>query len=636
MLVTTKSVTKFEKYPEYFNIKLQISDTLEFELLCNESTRMINATKLIKQCGYDDNILNSWRKNISTFKLIDTYCVMRYNQPYYFYNGKSIWKEWSDKSYNFTIMTPVDDCVNEKSMIKKSLIITNPNVNIMTNPLTTGPNDFRGVYIIYDLIPEILRLLSYEYRVIANNFESRIIPILNMKNTNLSKEIHNYDKLLQSIKCKIDSITTDPLKKGHEAELIMLEIFQENGFPNMTKSTKRAMDLVERELNLYVEIKNKNTINKKDRGKFYRDALATNATLSVMIDCNPNPSLNFEFKQRPARLYLSWNHLNVDTFNLIRNTVVNINHQEENDIEMKEFIDNMPLPQRVDEAIFEKLNNILNDMITKMSARVQCEDYLDKSLINLDVTLVNLLSKNKPTALFVKYNMEQFMKGYWTVRIYNDFVQFCLDKKLPNLPEQKFRTIMKAICGKPRNTDKHPETGEKYHTTIYVIQHDAIEAINRAFPNIDEAIDKVLIEKNKSLEEQKSKEKEIYETKKEIVGDFINANKSKFENGYGVDNINIQFRKFVEKGGYDINFVITPNDLSSILKNEYCDSFMDPQTKTRKTKYVLWNSDLCNALHEDLKTFKKNHKGYDYKTYFEFMKNNNAYCFSNEIYNKYI
>ena len=145
---------------------------------------MFNANHLLKQFCINQESIKQWKRNIVTKNLIDSLSKIKTGTYHYLYNNETIW----DKDENI-----ITELLNKNNKVSKSLL-SERNDDITFSIESGHNNPLKGTWYTYEQFPEILRLISIEFRILANHYESLLLPLLTDKDETFENHVNWLNK----------------------------------------------------------------------------------------------------------------------------------------------------------------------------------------------------------------------------------------------------------------------------------------------------------------------------------------------------------------------------------------------------------------------------------------------------------
>lgn len=221
-------------------------------------------------------ILNSWFRKKNNIEFIDQISFQLTGKFHFMYNNKPIWNG----------NEIIKDVLDFKGRVQLSLLSQNKD-NILER--IKGNTPISGTWFNYEFLPEMLRISSMYYRVLANHYQALLLPLLTNKKIAFEKHVEHVQRTSLLSQLRIEEIRKiqKANDKGREAEMLVLEGLQEVFGDSAQKTHKyHNCDIEIEDGEILVEVKAVQTNVKADKDKFISDLLEHKETVHIGLYIN--------------------------------------------------------------------------------------------------------------------------------------------------------------------------------------------------------------------------------------------------------------------------------------------------------------------------------------------------------------
>lgn len=573
---------------EHRIVHLKIFNNRDIEIMYNHRRNTFNANHLLKQFNVNEERIKQWKRNIDTIKLIDEISQYLHGTPHFSYKGACIWKD--DGNIIPSLLS------NRGNILKSSLEENEDNICYFISSGNSNP--LKGTWYTYEMFPEILRLISIEFRILANHYESLLLPLLTDKDETFENHVNwlNKQSLIKDEVINKLKYIPEPFIKGNETEKYIMDLLGEV-FTNVKHvgTKKHSCDIYLKDDNIYVEVKCRKDKVAKDYEKFRRDLIERNATLGLYVNILYDEPTRIEFN--PLCFYINVNDFSKDMLLMIKRTAENVNRIHDSSLDANKYLETMIVNKNITEKAMERLEVSLENIINMTCARLKNKykfgeliQYKDKTDTEENSTADKLAKLNEKysndtivaTKSYFMINIKKLMEGTHTTPFIKNYIKFMKNNDVVPLSEPEFRDFVNAYCRK----------NKRLHMTINGKDSSVEGFILLINPNfeIDEKY-KYAIDDNNGIDEEDEANKNI-PSEEEILNEYVNFPdvKEKLTIGYNTDSFKNSLDYYTNN-----KYKIKISNYKMHLLNHCIQAY----SGGKKTKFILKDTELANEILDD-------------------------------------
>jgi len=462
------------------------------EFLINPERNMFNATKLISD--YNEFKLK-FNKSVETTSTVD---------PQF---HKNVWKEVELSSFfrkvknihyidrisymlfgQLHFMTDSDESIWINGEIKSELKDGSSNVKLsklqhrqdnIYEFINAPKSIVHGTWLHYEFLPKILALCDEDYEILANHYESLLIPHLANSNTPMKEHVDNFynSSLLAKAITNLIMSYKSPLVKGKEGEKEVLKQLQANGFKHARLThKKKCCDIILPKEKVLVEVKAKKRITKDDDRKYIRDLIEQGEDIIFGVFVNIyDTETKTCYAENPKRLYLHPSDFTPPFLQFIKETAHNMINEIENDAEAIKQAKYIPIVKRTEEILADRgyvdLKRVLDAMFARakidpdyktISHLINTEDIKDKEKTDNIIQLSEQMNEiEKSIETFIINHFLEFETGYYVKQCIACLKRYIKSQKLPDTGKKIIvEKLKKYVIEQPDYS--HPGSNQTY------------------------------------------------------------------------------------------------------------------------------------------------------------------------------
>lgn len=602
------------------------------ELLYNPKRNMFNATKLIqfalenvnrkilvneikggnfrliKETENNDSksrstrLIENWLRDIDNIEFIDEVSLRLTGNHHFLYNDKVIWNEDG---------TIVNEVVDASGRFQASKVVHRED-NIIER--IKGNTPISGTWLNYEFLPEMLRISSMDYRVLANHFQAALLPFLTNHNISFEQQViqQQYQCLVeQEILDEID-LEQKPVFKGSKTEKYCAELFKkvfetDPDFEDVSivSHEKHTCDIRLKRERLLVEVKMVKSSPRPGDDKFIRDLKENANSIAAGVYINfGNNTMSTHFEFNPFRIYLNRKDFNESYLTFIRDSFSDYNHvpsiaEQMNPSSQAESSKQLAINTEISSSIIRKgtlyFSDALLAIISNLKADSRLSEYINKTdLVDRQKVLQNIQRGEDMNDFdqyikeFLAIHLSDFEKGFLQEEAKNLFEEYLIskgvdcmkDSDIAQLLNSYTKLIRASVAGRQRK---------------YTIKKGLIDEINKIdvskidvnnLITLEEAISKGLISPEQSIKDFLQLEE---------IEQFMSN-----PNGCLSSELSSKYRDYVYSEIQPKNYNITISRFMQHYYDYMAEHYVQLAGKTNKNKYMSFNNPIAK---QSLKEF---------------------------------
>lgn len=474
-------------------------------------------------------------------------------------------------------------------------------------------NPFKGTWLAYEMLPEILRLISIDFRILANRYESLLLPYLTDKNESFESHVNwlNKQSLIKSE--IVDELKTipEPFIKGSKSEKYIMdllgEVFEQVGHVG---NRKHRCDIYLENEDIYVEVKCRKDTVRHDYEKFKRDLCERKATLGVYVNILHDEETRVEVN--PFCFYLSVNDFTKDMLMMIKRTAERIHTIRESGLNANKYLEHVIFDKTVTDAAVERMTVSLENIINMTCARLKNKFAIADCVTYDNNEPVPVIDEDTlaATKSFFAANIDRIKKGVHAQAFVKEYKNFMDRVGLESLKEQEFRDFMKQYCRVGRQNESID--GEIKSVNAFILTVDPKFTADDKYRPL---FDKDLLDN----QENEVKEATPAPSSEELVTEYINYHdvKERLMNGYSTDAFKNAFDNFTTK-----KYGVKVTDYKTHLLKHCIQAYVD----NKKTKFILNDSKLAHEILDDADAFLAQLSDNQFKNVTELLNSYRDWC----------
>lgn len=550
-----------------------------------------------------NRILEYWFRDVDNIEFIDQVSLRLTGEYHFSYDGKPIWND------DGTIIKNVLDSHGRVQVSK----LTHLDDNILVK-INAGNTPVSGTWLNYEFLPEMLRISSMDYRVLANHFQAALLPFLTNHNISFEQQViqQQYQCLVeQEILDEID-LEQKPVFKGSKTEKYCAELFKkvfetDPDFEDVSivSHEKHTCDIRLKRERLLVEVKMVKSSPRPGDDKFIRDLKENANSIAAGIYINfGNNTMSTHFEFNPFRIYLNRKDFNESYLIFIRDSFSDYNHvpsiaEQMNPSSQAESSKQLAINTEISSSIIRKgtlyFSDALLAIISNLKADSRLSEYINKTdLVDRQKVLQNIQRGEDMNDFdqyikeFLAIHLSDFEKGFLQEEAKNLFEEYLIskgvdcmkDSDIAQLLNSYTKLIRASVAGRQRK---------------YTIKKGLIDEINK----ID--VSKIDVNNLITLEEAISKG---LTSPEQSIKDFLQLEEiEQFmsnPNGCLSSELSSKYRDYVYSEIQPKNYNITISRFMQHYYDYMAEHYGQLAGKTNKNKYMSFNNPIAK---QSLKEF---------------------------------
>ena len=571
------------------------NDTL-IEILYNPKRNMFNATALINKVGVDPRRLKTLMRSADFMRFVDRISYLLFGHYHYLYQGESIWN--NDK----TIKSELLDV--KSNIIRSKLEETEDNV---IETILNGPNTTRGTWFHYEFLPRILRYINEDYEILANHYESTLLPYLTNHKVSFEQEViqKQYQCLIeQDILDEIDK-EQKPVFKGSKTEKYCAELFKkvfetDSDYEDVSivSHEKHTCDIQLKRERLLVEVKMVKNSPRPGDDKFIRDLKENANSIAAGVYINfGNNTMPTHIEFNPFRIYLNRKDFNESFLTFIRESFSNhdipsIAEQMKTSSQQNESSQQLAINTEISSSIIRKgtlyFSDALLAIISNLKADARLSQYINKTDITDRESMLQQIQRgedmndfDKYTKEFLAIHLKEFEKGMVQDVAKMLFEEYLISKGMDSMKDSDIvhtlncyaKLMRPSVVGRQRK---------------YKIRKGMLDEIRQ----ID--ISKIDTNNLITLEEAVSKG---LTSPEQAIKDFLQLPRVKEftsnPSGFTSNSISMNFREYIHTQIQPEKYNITLSRFAQYFYKYMSENYVQISGKTNKNRYFTFDNPIA-------------------------------------------
>ena len=455
--------------------------------------------------------INALIKTTKFIRYIDRIAFLLFGQYHYQYKGKSIWNE--------------DGTINPELLDSKSNVIKSKLEEIDDNiieTITTGPNIVRGTWFNYEFLPKILRYVNMDYEILANHYDTMLLPYLTNQNISLEEQVHQQETITLLSETSISTCRTfkSANDKGKYAENLVLQALRKV-FPDAKPTNRNHKCDIEMENGeILVEVKAVQANVKEMDDKFISDLKTNESTCNIGLFINifnPCMKTHFEYTDNQARIYINPKDLTIQFLNIIKNTNKFINKDKLITNKSNKLMKQIICMKEVETAVVDKLMEYHEQLMRKVIADMKLNNMSSSPLtladantsspsIQRNINRFKVLPKFKQLVKeFITMHYKDFKYGYPTKACKRDLDEYLINNDIPNMGmtniESALASELRILRNNTASNNHHcyfftPGTEHLYKPKPNINSTNTTTDLDKPLPSNDVVLNEFLTQPN--------------------------------------------------------------------------------------------------------------------------------------------
>ena len=551
--------------------------------------------------------LMNWIRNKDNIDFIDRISLTLTGQCHFLYNDKPIWNE--DETINPNIL-------DSKGRVQLNKL-THRDDNIV-KIINAGNSPVSGTWLNYEFLPEMLRISSKNYRVLANHYQALLLPKLTLENSSFESEVQQLDKwhhtLYNDYIESFQEIAKEkvPHLKGSATEKLTIKLLNQvfnphpeeyNNIEHIGQTEKHSCDIRIIDERILVEVKMVKSRPYPENDKFVRDLKENASSVKAGIFINwANDEIQTHIEQNPLRFYINRKDFTIPYLTIIRNTLINENNISNIRDQLtseydNQFAHNTETSDKIIQNGTVFYTNILKAILARVKLNSQFKPFINLTDIDEPEKVKQTIQRGDTSELirneyiteFIALNFDKFKHGYITEEAKLDYLDYLISKGLYFATDDDASTALKSHLRVDRTTAprkyKFLKGTENDYSKINVSNIDTSklvkyeQAVQNGLTTYEQAIKDFT-----SLPDQQAK---IQKPK-----------------GFSSENFNLEFKNYVIDIVKPETFGITYLRFMEFYYEYMATNFVQTR-KSKKNKWLLPSTDKAKAFLNDFSTFAK-------------------------------
>lgn len=443
---------------ETMKVTFKLFDDKSVSIIYDPNQHMFNATQFLTEFGYDVEKFKRMMRTVDLIYQIDMFSFYRYECYHYSYKGETIWQDVE----TVTIKAELRD--SSYNVLKSKLEEKDDNVVKRDENNTAFYR--RGTWLHYELMFDVLMLISPKYRQLVRHYQTTILPLLTIEGISFESHVYDTDSAALIGEAAINELKAipEPFKKGSRAEHLVAEglskVFDK---VEIVSNHPHTCDILLPTENILVEVKAKVNDTAANNEKFVNDILSHQNTINMGIYVNLlDDSLKTHIEFNPLRFYINRFQFTRTILNIIKETNRQLNRVIISTKETNRQLKSIVVVKEITEACQEQASVIFENMFrgaiarAQLSAKLDCIQVADlsepKRVKEAEFVNENLNSYFDAVRDFIGIHYNQFYEGYLSKQARLDVADYIMNvKKYPNPGAKTIQAIMRRYLLKQRN-----------------------------------------------------------------------------------------------------------------------------------------------------------------------------------------